>query len=194
GLPPVDAVLFCVKSCDTERAAAQLRPVIGPETAVVSLQNGVDNEDTIDAILGAGTALGGVAQVFTLIDRPGVIVHHFAGRIIFGELDGRRSPRAERLLRAFEGAGIAVELTTSVSAFRCRPSSQSTRRSRRTPRGGADGSEPRALATPPAVPGPLRARRPLPRRRDARLAGDPLHGAARDRRAAGRRVGGPAGR
>ena len=114
GLPPVDAVLFCVKSFDTERAAAQLRPVIGPETGVVSLQNGVDNEDTIDAILGAGTALGGVAQVFTLIDRPGVIVHHFAGRIIFGELDGRRSPRAERLLRAFEGAGIAVELTTSV--------------------------------------------------------------------------------
>jgi 2-dehydropantoate 2-reductase len=114
GLPPADVVLFCVKSFDTERAAEQLRPVVGPETAVLSLQNGIDNEDKIDAILGAGHALGGVAQVFAVIERPGVIAHHFAGRIIFGELDGRRSARAERLLGALERAGIAVELTTRV--------------------------------------------------------------------------------
>ncbi len=111
GLPVADAVLFCVKSFDTERAAAELRPVVGPETAVLSLQNGIDNEDAIDAILGAGHAMGGAAQVFAIIDRPGVIAHHFGGRIIFGELDGRRSARAERLLRALEGAGIAAELT-----------------------------------------------------------------------------------
>jgi 2-dehydropantoate 2-reductase len=114
GLPPADVVLFCVKSFDTERAAGQLRPVVGPATAVLSLQNGVDNEDTIDAVLGAGHALGGVAQVFAVIDRPGVIAHHFAGRIIFGELDGRRSVRAERLLGAFERAGVPVELTANV--------------------------------------------------------------------------------
>jgi 2-dehydropantoate 2-reductase len=114
GLAPVDAVLFCVKSFDTEHAAEQLRPAIGSETAVLSLQNGIDNEDKIDAILGGGHALGGVAQVFAVIDGPGVIAHQFAGRIIFGELDGRRSPRAERLLKTFERAGIAVELTTSV--------------------------------------------------------------------------------
>ena len=114
GVATADVVLFCVKSFDTEAAAAQLRPVVGPETAVLSLQNGVDNEDKIDALLGAGHAMGGVAQVFAVIDRPGVIAHHFGGRIIFGELDGRRSTRAERLRRAFESAGISVEFTPDV--------------------------------------------------------------------------------
>ena len=114
GVATADVVLFCVKSFDTEAAAALLRPVVGPETAVLSLQNGVDNEDKIDALLGAGHAMGGVAQVFAVIDRPGVIAHHFGGRIIFGELDGRRSTRAERLLRAFESAGISVEFTPDV--------------------------------------------------------------------------------
>ena len=56
---------------------------------MLSLQNGVDNEDRIDAKLGAGRAMGGVAQVFATIESPGVIRHHAAGRIIFGELDGR---------------------------------------------------------------------------------------------------------
>ena len=114
GVPRADAVLFCVKAFDTEAAAARLRPVLGPDTAVLSLQNGVDNEERIDAVLGRGHAMGGVAQVFAVIDSPGVIAHHFLGRIIFGELDGRRTPRAERLLAAFERAGIPVELTADV--------------------------------------------------------------------------------
>src|SRR5436309_2739837 len=96
-LPVADVVLFCVKAFDTETAAARVRSVVGPDTAVLSLQNGIDNEDKLDEILGAGHAMGGVAQVFALIERPGVIAHHFLGRIIFGELDGRVSPRAERL-------------------------------------------------------------------------------------------------
>ena len=114
GLPPADVVLFCVKSFDTETAVERVRPVVGPDTAVLSLQNGVDNEDKIDALLGPGHAMGGAAQVFAVIDRPGVIAHHFAGRIIFGEMDGRRSARAERLLGAFARAGIAAELSTGV--------------------------------------------------------------------------------
>ncbi|MEK7387334.1 MAG: 2-dehydropantoate 2-reductase, partial [candidate division NC10 bacterium] len=114
GLPAADLVLFCVKSFDTEAAVERIRPVVGPETAVLSLQNGVDNEDKIDAHLGPGHAMGGVAQVFAAIESPGVIAHHFAGRIIFGELDGRRSPRAETLLAAFERAAINVELSTNI--------------------------------------------------------------------------------
>lgn len=114
GLPAADLVLFCVKSFDTEAAVERIRPVVGPETAVLSLQNGVDNEDTIDALLGPGHAMGGVAQVFAAIESPGVIAHHFGGRIIFGELGGRRSPRAETLLAAFERAAINVELSTNI--------------------------------------------------------------------------------
>jgi 2-dehydropantoate 2-reductase len=114
GLPAADVVLFCVKSFDTETAAELVRPVVGPDTAVLSLQNGVDNEDTLDAILGPGHAMGGVAQVFAAIDRPGVIAHHFLGRIIFGELDGPKTPRTERLGEAFARARIDAQLSTHI--------------------------------------------------------------------------------
>jgi 2-dehydropantoate 2-reductase len=114
GSSPADAVLLCVKSFDTESAVEAIRPAVGPDTAVLSLQNGVDNEDKIDAILGAGHALGGAAYVFAVIEAPGVIVHRFAGRIVFGEMDGRPRPRATRLHDAFAAAGVPVELSPHV--------------------------------------------------------------------------------
>jgi 2-dehydropantoate 2-reductase len=114
GVARADAVLFCVKSFDTEDAAARLWSVLGPDTPVLSLQNGVDNEDKIDALLGAGRAMGGVAQIFATIEAPGVIRHTAFGRIIFGELDGRVSVRAERLRDAFARAEIPAELSGDV--------------------------------------------------------------------------------
>jgi len=114
GLPTADVVLFCVKSFDTESAAEQIRPVVGAETAVLSLQNGVDNEEKIDALLGSGRALGGVAYVFAAIEAPGVIAHHFAGRIIFGEMDGRARARTAKLLEAFVAAGVPAEVSADI--------------------------------------------------------------------------------
>jgi 2-dehydropantoate 2-reductase len=114
GVERADAVLFCVKSFDTDDAAARLWSILGPDTPVLSLQNGVDNEDKIDAKLGAGRAMGGVAQVFATIESPGVIRHHAAGRIIFGELDGRLSERADRLRDAFARAEVPVELSRTI--------------------------------------------------------------------------------
>jgi 2-dehydropantoate 2-reductase len=114
GVARADAVLFCVKSFDTEDAAARLWSVLGPDTPVLSLQNGVDNEDKIDAQLGVGRAMGGVAQVFATIEAPGVIRHHAAGRIVFGELDGRVSERAERVREAFARAEVPVELSKDI--------------------------------------------------------------------------------
>jgi 2-dehydropantoate 2-reductase len=114
GLPPADAVLLCVKSFDTETALAGLGGILGADTPVLSLQNGVDNEEKIDAALGPGRALGGVAYVFAAIEAPGVIVHHFAGRIVLGELDGRRTPRAEGLRDALAGAGVPVTLSDDI--------------------------------------------------------------------------------
>jgi 2-dehydropantoate 2-reductase len=114
GLPPADAVLFCVKSFDTETAAAAIRPVIGPGTAVVSLQNGVDNEETLARVLGPGHAVGGVAYVFAAIEAPGVIAHRFAGHVVFGELDGRPSPRLEALRAAFTQAGVRAEVSPDI--------------------------------------------------------------------------------
>jgi 2-dehydropantoate 2-reductase len=114
GLDPVEVVLFCVKSFDTETAAAAIRPVIGSHTAVVSLQNGVDNEETLDRVLGAGHAVGGVAYVFAAIESPGVITHRFAGHVVFGELDGRPSPRLERLQAAFTLAGVRAAVVPDI--------------------------------------------------------------------------------
>ncbi len=114
GLAVADAVLLCVKSFDTEAAVEQIRAVVGPDTAVLSLQNGVDNEDKIDALLGPGHAVGGVAYVFAAIEAPGVIAHTFSGRIVLGELDGRVTSRAERLCEVFTAAAISAGVSDDI--------------------------------------------------------------------------------
>jgi 2-dehydropantoate 2-reductase len=112
--PPVDVALLCVKSFDTEAALALLPPVLGPQSAVLSLQNGVVNVDLVEASVGAARALGGAAYVFAELTAPGVITHRFAGRIAFGELDGRVTARAERLRAAFAAADVPVEIVPDI--------------------------------------------------------------------------------
>jgi 2-dehydropantoate 2-reductase len=114
GLPPADLVLFCVKSFDTESAGRAIAPVLGPDTGVLSIQNGVDNEEKIERIVGKGRVLGGIAQVFSTIESPGVIQHTLLGRIQFGEMDGRESPRARAFLEACRRAQIPCELSQDV--------------------------------------------------------------------------------
>jgi 2-dehydropantoate 2-reductase len=114
GLPPADVVFLSVKANDTESVLERARPAVGPETAVVSLQNGVQSVDIIERVLGAGHAVGGAAYIFAAIEEPGVVAHRLLGRIAFGELDGRRTPRAERLLAALGAAGIPAELAPDI--------------------------------------------------------------------------------
>ncbi len=109
-----DLILFCVKSFDTEAAAGALGSAVGPETVILSLQNGVNNEEKIGAIVGPGHVLGGVAYVFAAIESPGVIFHSLGGRVVFGELDGSESSRAQRIHAAFARAGIPVELSRQI--------------------------------------------------------------------------------
>jgi 2-dehydropantoate 2-reductase len=114
GLPRADAVIIAVKSFDTDAAVESIRSVVGADTPVLTLQNGVDNEDRIDALLGPGHALGGVAYIFATIAEPGVIEHRFLGRVTLGELDGSVSARAERLRAVFDKAAVPVELSTTI--------------------------------------------------------------------------------
>jgi 2-dehydropantoate 2-reductase len=104
---PCDYVLFCVKTYDTREAAPALAPLLKEETAVVSFQNGVDNERWLADELGEGHVGGGVAYIFSTIAEPGVVAHTGGpARFIFGELDGRRTDRIEGLddaLSASEG-------------------------------------------------------------------------------------------
>src|SRR5512141_2764770 len=72
---PVDIVIFAVKLWDTEKAAEQARPLIGPNSRLITLQNGVDSVERIAPILGADQTVGGIAAIATVIDTPGVIKH-----------------------------------------------------------------------------------------------------------------------
>jgi 2-dehydropantoate 2-reductase len=114
GLPVADVVIVAVKSFDTESALETVRPAVGPGTTVLTLQNGVDNVEKIERLLGPGRALGGAAYVFAGLEAPGVITHRAAGRVALGELDGTVSARAERVHAAFVDAGVPVELSTRI--------------------------------------------------------------------------------
>ena len=112
---PCDYVLFCVKAFDTEPAAARLGPLLGKDTAVVSLQNGVDNEEKLARAVGQDHVMGGAAFIFSGIGEPGVVVHTGGPTsITFGELDGQATKRAQRLLDCCQRAGFAAELSQSI--------------------------------------------------------------------------------
>jgi 2-dehydropantoate 2-reductase len=113
---PCDCVLFCVKSYDTREAAADLGPLLDDDTAVVSLQNGVDNEAWIAEEIGAGHVVGGVAYIFSTIAEPGVVEHTGGpARFVYGELDGERTSRIEALDDALSScAGVEAVLADDV--------------------------------------------------------------------------------
>jgi 2-dehydropantoate 2-reductase len=112
---PVDLVMFCVKLGDTVAAARALAPVMGPDTALISFQNGVQKDDMLGPIVGAQALMGGVAYVGTEISRPGVITQTGPmQRLVFGEYDGHRSARAEAFLEACRRGGINAEISPDI--------------------------------------------------------------------------------
>jgi 2-dehydropantoate 2-reductase len=112
---PVDVVLLSVKSTDTEEAAKRLGPLLGGDTAVISLQNGVDNEDRIASVIGEHQVVPGVAYIFATISEPGVIEHHGKlARIAFGEWNGDASERLERFRESCRAGAIDAELSRSI--------------------------------------------------------------------------------
>jgi 2-dehydropantoate 2-reductase len=112
---PCEVVLFCVKSYDTESAGSRLSPLLNADTVVVSLQNGIDNEEKLAGVIGAHHVAGGAAFIFSSITEPGVITHTGGpARIVFGEIGGERSQRLEQLLAACREAGIDSEIPSDI--------------------------------------------------------------------------------
>jgi len=110
-----DVVLFCVKLWDTEAAAQQLRPVVGPDTVAIPFQNGVESIERLKKILPQQAIMGGSAYIGTRIASPGVIEHTGTmARIRFGVLVPSQRPRAERFLEACRKAGINAELADDI--------------------------------------------------------------------------------
>jgi 2-dehydropantoate 2-reductase len=114
---PVDVVLFTVKLWSTEDAGRQLPPLVGRDTAVISLQNGVEANEVLARAVGREHLMGGICYIAATLDRPGS-VHHGGqmARLVFGELGGRKTRRAEAFLEACTRAkaGFDAELSEDV--------------------------------------------------------------------------------
>jgi 2-dehydropantoate 2-reductase len=111
----VDVVLLGVKAWQVEEAAQSMGPMIGPDTFVVPLENGVEAPTQLAAVLGKQHVMGGLAKIMSFKVGPGHIRH--AGMepyVAFGELDNRSSERAERLRQAFERAQVTVEIPQNI--------------------------------------------------------------------------------
>ncbi|MEN3384013.1 MAG: 2-dehydropantoate 2-reductase [Hyphomicrobiales bacterium] len=113
---PVDMVIFSVKLRDTETAARQILPIIGPDTGIISLQNGVQKDDMLAPIVGREHLLGGAAYIGVSITRPGAI--RKAGtmeRLAFGEFDNKVSKRAQAFLDACKAGGIKADIPADIT-------------------------------------------------------------------------------
>jgi len=115
---PYDLILFCVKSYDTAAAARTLEGCLNPGGAILTLQNGVENEAVLAEVFGREAVMGGNARVGAELVAPGHVVHRTGGLIEFGELDGRDTTRAQRLAELFRRAGIFGELTMRLPTIR----------------------------------------------------------------------------
>jgi 2-dehydropantoate 2-reductase len=112
---PCDVVLFCVKSFDTADAASRLGLMLHEDTAVVSLQNGVDNEDVLAGVIGWQNVVGGASYIFANIAEPGVIDHTGGpASLSVGEFGGHRTTRVVALAEACQEAGIPTDIPADI--------------------------------------------------------------------------------
>jgi 2-dehydropantoate 2-reductase len=115
----VDVIMFCVKLWDVESAGEQIRPLLGAQTCVIPMQNGIDASERLVAMLGAGHVLGGVAMLTGSIVAPGVVrqsgTHH---GITFGELDGTVSDGVKAIQAACKAAGIDAVVSNDINKDR----------------------------------------------------------------------------
>lgn len=112
---PVDLILFCVKTYNTDEAAEAIRPAIGPQTVVMSLQNGVDAAERISTVIGVEHVIGGATWLSSAVEAPGVIkqISQFR-RIVLGELDGGKSARIQSIYEVLEKTGISAEISENI--------------------------------------------------------------------------------
>lgn len=113
----VDLVLMCVKSYDTLQASRDALPAVGAGTLVLTLQNGLNNVETIASIVGRGRTIAGVTAHGATLLEPGVVRHAGEGDTAIGELNGGETDRLGRVATAFRQAGIDVKISTSVASL-----------------------------------------------------------------------------
>jgi 2-dehydropantoate 2-reductase len=111
----VDLVLFMTKTYHTDEAAQAIKPMVGKNTVVLSLQNGVDAAERIGAAIGMEHLLGGATWLSAAIEAPGVIGQYSQfRRIALGEFDGKTTPRLQAVYAALKATGATVELCDNI--------------------------------------------------------------------------------
>jgi 2-dehydropantoate 2-reductase len=111
----VDAILVCVKAWQIPEAASRLAPMIGPDTIVVPLENGIDAPDVLAPIVGREHVLGGLCGIVSFAAGPGHIKHIAVEPfVMFGELDNHQSDRAIRLRDAFRNAKVKADVPADI--------------------------------------------------------------------------------
>jgi 2-dehydropantoate 2-reductase len=112
--PTADLILICVKSYDTDEAAAAVRAAVREGTVLLSLQNGVDNGARIARCYGEARSLSGVVYVGAEVASPGVVEHSSGGRIIVGACAGQQAA-AEKAARAFASAAVPCDISENIT-------------------------------------------------------------------------------
>ena len=111
----VDLVLFTTKTYQTDAAAKAVKPMVGQETVVLPLQNGIDAAERIGAFGGKEHLLGGATWLSTAIEAPGVIGQYSRfRRVVFGEFDGQVTERLKRIHEVLQATGITVETSADI--------------------------------------------------------------------------------
>ncbi len=113
-LGPADLILNCVKTYDLEASCRLLASNIGPETTLLTLQNGVEAPERAAALIGRRHLLGGIAYLGSRLAGPGLIEHTALGQLAIGELDGSMTPRLGRLQGLFGSCGIPCRLSPDI--------------------------------------------------------------------------------
>ena len=112
---PVDLVVVLVKSMQTESAMRGATALVGPQTLVLSLQNGLGHEELLAGIVGRQQVLGGKTYVGGVLKGPGHIAAGVQGKVThIGELDGRLTPRVQAVAQAFEAAGLQTRVSQNI--------------------------------------------------------------------------------
>jgi len=111
---PAELVMVCVKAYDTEQALTQHLALVGPETVVWSVQNGLGNVEAMARVVSESHVVGGSTTLGANLLRPGLVHHAGDGNTIMGEIDGSRSERVERLARTLSGAGIPILVSDDI--------------------------------------------------------------------------------
>jgi 2-dehydropantoate 2-reductase len=117
---PVEMVLFTVKSTATHDASQATKAMMGPGTVVLSLQNGVENEDVLAQVLGAEHIVPGVAIIGVSMPEPGLIRHTNNGSITLGEVSGTQTERVQEICRAFADAGVETRVSSDILSVKWR--------------------------------------------------------------------------